>query len=276
MDNNIHLIDNLLQQLRSSLWVFKGDSAIWFANEIIKWVLKRTELINLYTTHSYITCNISNIRSNTTSIANTSVIHKRAYWAPGELVGAPIRYFRQMQYFPLLNVLPILDQALSGAWVDCALDLHNQLSEFGGAAKVWITILVQYEPTKPESDKRQAFEQYLSAIPTRIFKRQGSISTSPNLYTDSLQILTERIKEYNAKFIRDKSALRLSAILQLILKMAKYQPLQGSGWQPLPEYLEKKKAIINIKNEDERCFGYSLLFFLDRPHNSHNLSLPRS
>ena len=124
MDNKIHLIDNLLQQLRSSLPVFKGDSAIWFANEIIKWVLKRTELINLYTTHSYITCNISNIRSNTTSIANTSVIHKRAYWAPGELVGAPIRYFRQMQYLTLLNVLPIIDQALSGAWVDCALDLH--------------------------------------------------------------------------------------------------------------------------------------------------------
>ena len=129
--------------------------------------------------------------------------------------------------------------------MDCALDLHNQLIDFDGAAKVWITVLVEYEPTKPESDKRLAFEQYLSATPTRIFKRQGSLTTFPNLYRESLQILTDRIKEFNAKFIRDKSGLRLSGIIQLILKMAKYQPLQGSGWQPLPEYLEKK-AITNI------------------------------
>ena len=88
--------------------------------------------------------------------------------------------------------------------------------------------IVQYEPTKPESDKRQAFEQYLSATPTRIFKRQGFITSIPNLYTDSMKILTERIKEFNALFIRDKSGLQLSGILQLILKMAKYQPLQGS------------------------------------------------
>ena len=56
--------------------------------------------------------------------------------------------------------------------------------------------------------------------------------------------------------------------------MSKYQPLLGSGWQPLPEFLEKKKAIINIRNDDERCFGYSLLYFLDRPCNSKHLERP--
>ena len=274
MDTNILLIDNLLQKLRSSIPVFIGDSAIWLANEINKWLLKRADLVNRYSTHANYTNNMSNIRFDSGLIANTQVIKNRAFWASGQPIGAPLRNFRQMQYLFLHTAFPNLDQALNGSWVDSALDLHNQLIEFGGAAKVWITVQVQYEPTKPESDKRQAFDQYLSATPTRIFKREGSITTAPNLYTDSFRILTDRIKEFNAKFIKDKSGLRLSGILQLILKMAKYQPLQGSGWQPLPDYLEKKKAIVNIKNEDERCFGYALLFFLDRPRYSHNLRRP--
>ena len=44
----------------------------------------------------------------------------------------------------------------------------------------------------------------------------------------------------------------------------KYAPLEGRGWQPLPEFLSKKKAIINIDKNDERCFGYSLLYFLEQ------------
>ena len=46
--------------------------------------------------------------------------------------------------------------------------------------------------------------------------------------------------------------------------MVKYAPLEGRGWQALPEFLAKKEAIINIRNNDERCFGYSLLYFLEQ------------
>ena len=46
--------------------------------------------------------------------------------------------------------------------------------------------------------------------------------------------------------------------------MVKYSPLEGRGWQPLPEFLSKKKPIINIQNHDERCFGYAFLYFLER------------
>ena len=46
--------------------------------------------------------------------------------------------------------------------------------------------------------------------------------------------------------------------------MVKYAPLEGRGWQPLPDFLTKKKALINIQNNDERCFGYALLYFLER------------
>ena len=141
-------------------------------------------------------------------------------------------------HFP--NVLPNLDQALSGARLECGQDFHKLLIEFGGAAKVWMTVQVEYEPVNPLANK-QTFEQYLSDAPTRMFRRDETISAFENPYIDSHQILTDRIKEFNAKFIRDKSVLRLARVLQFTLKMVKYAPLEGRGWQPLPQFLSKKK-----------------------------------
>ena len=33
----------------------------------------------------------------------------------------------------------------------------------------------------------------------------------------------------------------------------------GLGYSPLPDYLKKKGAIVNVQNKDERCFGYAIL-----------------
>ena len=159
--------------------------------------------------------------------------------------------------------MPDLDQALSGAKLDCGWDLHKQLIEFSKAAKVWMTVQVEYEPINPLVNK-QLIEEYLSAAPTRIFKLDNTISAIANPYIDFLQILTDQIKELNAKFIHNKFGIRLAKVLQLTLKIMKYAPIKGRGWEPFPEFLSKKKAVLNIPNNDERCFGYALLYFLER------------
>ena len=122
------------------------------------------------------------------------------YWQPGQPIGVPVSHFCQIKYLPLPNSVPDLDQALSEARVDCARDLLKQLFEFGEAAKVWMTVLVEYEPVNLMANK-QPFEQYLSAAPTRIFMRDETISTFSNPFIDYHQILTDLIKEFNAKFI---------------------------------------------------------------------------
>ena len=66
--------------------------------------------------------------------------------------------------------MPDLDQALTEARVDYGRDFHKQLIDFGGAAKVWMTVQVEYELVNPLANK-QPFKQYLSASPTRKFKR---------------------------------------------------------------------------------------------------------
>ena len=99
----------------------------------------------------------------------------------------------------------------------------------------------------------QLYKQYLSAAPTRIFRRDWPITASDNPYVDSLQMCTDRIREFNAKFIRDKSGLQLASVLKFTLKMVKYAPPDKRGWTPFSALLSKKEAIINIWNNDEHC-----------------------
>ena len=91
-----------------------------------------------------------------------------------------------------------------------------------------MTIQVEYEAVNPMANK-PPFEKYLSAAPTRLFRRDGTISAYNNFYSNSLRILTDRIREFNAKLIRDKSGHRLVRVLQFTLKIMKYAPLEGRG-----------------------------------------------
>ena len=42
-------------------------------------------------------------------------------------------------------------------------------------------------------------------------------------------------------------------IIKLELHTASYIPLRGNTWLPLPKELADKKAIINMKNKDNKC-----------------------
>ena len=38
------------------------------------------------------------------------------------------------------------------------------------------------------------------------------------------------------------------------IHIARFKPLKGSSYFPLPETLMLKKAIVNVKNNDDQCF----------------------
>lgn len=52
------------------------------------------------------------------------------------------------------------------------------------------------------------------------------------------------------------------SILYLEINLIKYVPLRGSTYLPLPSDIQNKKAVINIKNNDNKCFAYSILCHL--------------
>ena len=63
--------------------------------------------------------------------------------------------------------------------------------------------------------------------------------------------MKETVLEFLAKFQRQGSNWRFHSVLSLDLDTVKYVPLGDSPYIPLPKFLVAKKAIINLKNEDD-------------------------
>ena len=72
------------------------------------------------------------------------------------------------------------------------------------------------------------------------------------------------------KFTNDGSGWILDNVLSLSVNFSKYTPLKGSSFIVLPKYLQTKKAIVNVKNDDQECLKWALLSALhpakDNPH----------
>ena len=75
--------------------------------------------------------------------------------------------------------------------------------------------------------------------------------------TNSNELLSkmkETVLESLAKFQRQGSSWRFRSVFRLDLQTVKYKPLDGYSYIPLPAFLAAKKAIINLKHEDDECF----------------------
>ncbi|XP_072033379.1 uncharacterized protein [Amphiura filiformis] len=67
-----------------------------------------------------------------------------------------------------------------------------------------------------------------------------------------------RILENISTFINRGSGWAYESTQSLDLHTVEYEPLGGSSYIPLPEFLAKKKAIVNLKNEDDACFKWAV------------------
>ena len=70
------------------------------------------------------------------------------------------------------------------------------------------------------------------------------------LYDTMVEIILEKI----ATFLATDSEIRFHSVIKLELHTVRYNPLRGETWIPLPKELADKKAIINVKNKDNKFF----------------------
>ena len=76
------------------------------------------------------------------------------------------------------------------------------------------------------------------------------------LYNEMAEEIEEEIqKVQNA----EGSGWQFLKVIKLVLHTTRWQPLYGSSYMPLDPYLANKKAIINMQNEDDKCFMWSVL-----------------
>ena len=61
------------------------------------------------------------------------------------------------------------------------------------------------------------------------------------------------------KWTQNGSGWTIDYISTLWLDIAKYRPLRGGSYIPLPAAVKNKKAVVNVKNKDDRCAVWTIL-----------------
>ena len=88
------------------------------------------------------------------------------------------------------------------------------------------------------------------------------------IYTTMTDTILERIASLINGSSGGGSGWIFYKIINLELHTVNYRPLRGNTWIPLPKELADKKAIINMKNKDNKCFMWSVLRALNLKNNN--------
>ena len=102
--------------------------------------------------------------------------------------------------------------------------------------------------------KTQEGGEYIEVEPTFLSKNKANLEGE-----DPFKIFDEMVEEVMvnmANYQKEGSNLQFEKVIELVVPFARYEPLRGSSFIPLPSKLKNKKAIVNMQNEDEECFKW--------------------
>ena len=90
--------------------------------------------------------------------------------------------------------------------------------------------------------------------------------------TDVKVVLSRMLREIIENFAiyqKNGSGWYFKEVISFEIHIVDYKPMKGSSFIPLPEFIKRKKAIINMENKDDKCFLWSVLRYL-HPREKHS------
>ena len=90
----------------------------------------------------------------------------------------------------------------------------------------------------------------------------------PGYFEDTYDKMVAETLEEFAKYQMDGSGWTLKSTDSLLFSVAGWKPMKGSSYIALPKNLKNKKALINIKNQDQECFKWAVTRALN-PVDNH-------
>ena len=149
--------------------------------------------------------------------------------------------------------------------------LNDIYSKYGSYKIVFgLTVRMYSEKLGVEKDKH--FHSGFSHFNDNTTLGATIITNEQNLkhFFAAITVISKKIEDFQ----KTTSDWVIINIVKMILKIAKYKPASGSSYFPLPEYISLKKCCINIQNEKNRCFEYSVLCGLHHTEIKKNLFRP--
>ena len=104
------------------------------------------------------------------------------------------------------------------------------------------------------NDESDPFSRFLSTKAQTVFNEFQIDEVVQKIIDDTI--------EHNSNFIQMRSGLVVNKVTCATIHVSQHVPLAGSAYQSLPKFILDKQAVVNVKNEDDRCFGYAVLSML--------------
>jgi len=112
-------------------------------------------------------------------------------------------------------------------------------------------------------------EHYFKEDETHVFKKNEE-----DLIRQKFDEFIENAKGEIEHWSEMGSGWAVERIQVAYVNVARYQPLRGGTYLPLPAKLARKKAIINVQNRDNECLKWSLRAALFPPKDGKNPQRP--
>ena len=76
---------------------------------------------------------------------------------------------------------------------------------------------------------------------------------------DALNSTYENLVSAIEDILQRGSGMVLDKLVALDIHLLEFAPFRATSYIPLPTWIQNRKAVINIKNEDEKCFLWSVI-----------------
>ncbi|XP_066599932.1 uncharacterized protein [Prorops nasuta] len=92
----------------------------------------------------------------------------------------------------------------------------------------------------------------------KYFNTNYKICESENII-NWYEIEMSNIKTQLEEFQERDSGWALSKIINIVIQIIKYHPMTASSYIKLPQWIQNKHAVINVKNRGKDCFAWSIM-----------------
>ena len=127
--------------------------------------------------------------------------------------------------------------------------LEEELRALRGGLKFQLALKVELVKANPDGS-----EEFMEPV---LRHRQEAVLQESEIAT-ALEEAFPRLQETLEKLTQRGSGWAVVQVRKLWLDIARYQPLRGGSYIPLPPELKNKKAVVNVKNKDDHCLRWAL------------------
>ena len=120
-------------------------------------------------------------------------------------------------------------------------------------------------------EKEEKFAENLSSIKqaTFYFQSKTFINIEATNEYNIIDHIEEDILEKISVLQEEDSGWYFKEVMGLEIHIVDYKPMKGSSYIPLPNFIMRKKAILNMENKDDKCFLWCILRYL-HPREKHS------